>query len=269
MALGIAAGLVIALGSLGTLLYLNRTEAVVLQVSISAPNGGVFTDASNCVPRGNYAPLLEALTVSASEGNQPIPVPDTEWRLAGDTICVREALLNLSPDKNYKVALGSKSLGTIDASSFLTRRAEFLHVISVTQDLHGTFELNQTADSCRESATEWSCTWYPSWQVSMDLFRKTGRCKGNGGYSDIENGTRVSIYSSDDKLLSSTTLGNADYTLKSVKSRIISCQFTWTIAGIANDDEGYFVEVAKRGKVFFSTSDLRENGWALDTELAD
>ena len=103
----------------------------------------------------------------------------------------------------------------------------------------------------------------------MDFFRKTGRCKGNGGYSDIKNGSRVNIYSSDDRLLLSTELGNAEYDLKSVKSRVIFCQFTWEVKDVPNDDKGFYVEIAKRGKVFFSRTDLEANGWALDTELKD
>jgi hypothetical protein len=265
----IAVGLIVAIGIVGTYLYTNRTEAVVLRVSISAPNGGVFIDSNTCNPRENYVPLLDALTLSASADSRSVPIPETEWRLTGDKTCLREALVSLSPNQTYKVQLGSTSLGSIDAASFLTRSADFLHVISVTQDLHGTFELNQTADSCRESTTGWYCSWYPKWQVSLDLFRKTGGCKGNGGFIDIKNRTRVNIYSSDDRLLSSTELGNAEYDLKSVKSRVITCQFSWVGNDVPNDDKGYYLEVAKRGKVFFSTSDLQANGWALDAGLGD
>ena len=265
----IAVGLIVAIGSVGAYLYTNRTEAVVLRVSVSAPNGGVFTDANACNPRGNYVPLFDALTLRADAKSVSVQITKTEWRLTSDKTCLREALVSLSPNQTYKVQLGSTTLGSIDATSFATRSADFLHVISVTQDLHGTFQLNQTADSCRESATEWYCTWYPSWQVSMELFRKTGRCKGNGGYSDIKNGSRVSIYSSGDKLLASTELANAEYDLKSVKSRVISCQLNWTVNDVPNDEQGYYVEITKRGKVFFSTAQLQANGWALDTELKD
>jgi hypothetical protein len=69
--------------------------------------------------------------------------------------------------------------------------------------------------------------------------------------------------------LSSTELGNAEYDLKSVKSRVITCQFSWVVNDVPNDDKGYYLEVAKRGKVFFSTSDLQANGWALDAGLGD
>ena len=79
----------------------------------------------------------------------------------------------------------------------------------------------------------------------------------------------MKVYNSKDQLITTTSLENAQYDLKSIKSKKIYCKLTWTAANVPNDDSGYSFEVTTRGKLFFKTSDLLLNGWSLDGTLGD
>ena len=249
-------------------LYANRKDTVVVGITVHAPNGGVFEDPLRCAPRLNYQPLLDAILITAADGT-PITIPASDWRTADTNRCTREIVLSLSPNQTYNVAIGATGLGQLDEATFLTKQAEFLHTIVVEQDLRGALQLKQTADSCVNRTSGWRCTWSPVWQVSLDLNEKTGACSGNGGYSDIRAGAQVKIYSSKDVLLSTSEVTSTNYDLVSTKSRIIYCELRWSVENVPNDDFGYYIEISSRGKVFFSTAKLIENGWVMNTVLED
>lgn len=249
-------------------LVVNRKETIAITVTVEAPNGGVFESSTKCVPKNNYVPLLDALTIS--DINQAaITIPEATWTYVDGQACAKTFAISLSPGTSYRVALGSTEIGTISEAAFVRRTETFIHTIVVTQDLRGKLELRQKADSCRNNSNGWSCTWYPSWQVSLDLNENTGTCSGNGGYDDIKRGASVKIYSSDDRLVATSEVASTSYDLQSVKSRVIYCEASWSVNDVPNDDKGYYVELVKRGKVFFSVEELMLNGWTLDTVLGD
>ena len=248
--------------------YNNRKETIVISVTVNAPYGGVFASGSSCSPLPNYLPLLSAISVTAVDQTVST-IPEAVWRAVDTNRCTRDIVLALSPDQEYSVAIGSTPLGTLDAATFITKRAEFLHSITVLRDLHGVLQLKQKADSCSTRTNGWYCSWSPTWQVSLKLNEKAGTCSGTGGYDDIKRGASVKIYSSSDDLIASSEILSTSYDLVSIKSRVIYCEAVWHVIDVPNDDGGYYVEISNRGKVYFAASLLQGNGWTMNTELGE
>ncbi|MFI9817563.1 hypothetical protein [Saccharothrix variisporea] len=86
-----------------------------------------------------------------------------------------------------------------------------------------------------------------------DSYRK---CKGDGGYSDIFDGTAVTVYDAAGKVLALGKLEN---------SKFINgdCEFTFTVAGVPDGEQFYQVEVAHRGKVSFPADKARAGAVGL------
>jgi hypothetical protein len=80
-----------------------------------------------------------------------------------------------------------------------------------------------------------------------DGYRK---CEGTGGYSDISEGTSVTVYDAAGTVLA---LGK----LEGSKFRNGDCEFTFTVTAVPAGEQFYQVEVAHRGKVSFPSDKAR------------
>jgi hypothetical protein len=87
-----------------------------------------------------------------------------------------------------------------------------------------------------------------------------GSCIGDGGYSDITEGTDVAL-TSDGKTLAVASLGEG----KDVGGW--NCEFHYTLTDVPKRDF-YKLEVGNRGDVQYSFDDLEKAGWTVSGGLS-
>ena len=260
-------GVVAALLAVG--LYFGRTEKVVVTVAINAEYGGVFTDPNSCEALPEYRNNLESISIAAATG-ELIPMTEITWVSTEKNLCEGTFTLSLSPLSTYDVSIDGAKAGSITEASFSNNAAEFRKTISVTRDLSGEHDLVETATYCTGPLSDWSCTWsYWDYGKNFDGDTTDGSCAGNGGYDDLRDGAAVVVYNSTGAVVGTTTLYGSSYDLESLSSRKITCTFKWELKNVPNDDGGYSVEVTSRGKVFFSSDELLDNGFFLPTIIGE
>jgi hypothetical protein len=91
----------------------------------------------------------------------------------------------------------------------------------------------------------------PGWPTGKE-------CAGRGGYSDIREGTQVTVTGSDGTVLALGELssGAVADTPDSVFEGIKSCMFTFSVPAVPAGHDIYGVEVAHRGVVRFDALDM-------------
>ena len=248
--------------------WTNRTQQIQLSITVEAIYGGLFINETSCVPA--YSPsILDAVTISDGESiRQAVTMPEQPWTPIGTNTCRQSVTLALAPGREYAVRMGTQQIGTIGSAAFSEGSSEIFYQHIVSRNLKGAFELVQYQDSCRVNKKGWTCSHsIYGWGIGTD--KKTGACWGQSGYSDIRLGTVVTIYNSTGAIVGGSSLTDPQYDLTSVASKRFYCEFQWNASGIPNDDVGYSVEIASRGRVFFSAEQLKSNGWELNTTLGE
>jgi hypothetical protein len=249
--------------------WTNRTQQIQVSITVEAVNGGFFTNETSCVPE--YSPsILDVVSITEAQSiSQVVEMPDNPWISIGANTCRQSVSVALAPSRAYAVRMGNQQIGTIDSATFSAGSIEVFYQHIVTRDLKGTFELVQYQDSCQGNKNKWTCSHsvWRAWGIGTD--RETGACWGQSGYSDIRAGTIVTIYDSSGAIVGGGSLADPQYDLTSVASKRFYCEFKWSASDIPNDDVGYSVEVASRGRVFFSAEQLKSNGWELNTVLGE
>jgi len=76
-----------------------------------------------------------------------------------------------------------------------------------------------------------------------------GECKGTSGYDDISAGAQV-VVTADGKTVGVGELGEGKY-------KDGWCEFPFTVSGIKEGNEFYGVEVSHRGKIEYTSDDLK------------
>ena len=226
-------------------LYTNRKTEVAISVVIEAPFGGVFTTETSCNPRPEYSWINGAITVTSSTGGGQL-VPQLTMRNTDTNQCAAEFLLNLQPGQLYSVKFSGNKIGDITEVNFASRLASFRHEIRVTRALSGYLRIAQPSD-CRSSGKTF-------WCGGIKLIDSSSFCEGYGGFSDMQMGTSVRIFSSTNQLLAQTTITDSDWEYKDPKKKgTIYCDLFWNVADVPYDEKGYSVEMTeRRGKVFFT-----------------
>jgi hypothetical protein len=263
-------------GALGALIlvifafsWVNRTQQIQVSITVDAIYGGFFTNETSCVPA--YSPsILDAVTITDGQSiRQVVAMPENPWTSIGANTCRQSVTVVLAPGREYTVRMGTQTIGTISSAEFSAGSSEIFYQHIVTRDLKGTFELVQYQDSCRGNKKKWTCSHsiWRAWGIGTD--RETGACWGQSGYSDIRLGTTVTIYNSSGAIVGGGSLTDPQYDLTSVASKRFYCEFKWSASNIPNDDVGYSLEIASRGRVFFSSEQLKSSGWELNTVLGE
>lgn len=85
--------------------------------------------------------------------------------------------------------------------------------------------------------------------------RATGPCSGSGGYSDIDNGTSVTVYDGGGQVVATGSLAEG-------KRVGLYCQFGVWVAGVPTGAKFYQVEVSHRGKITLSAEDAQAGKFA-------
>jgi hypothetical protein len=88
-------------------------------------------------------------------------------------------------------------------------------------------------------------------------------CSGDGGYSDIDFGSNVTVYDGSGKVLATGILGIG---IGSSSSR---CVFPVEISEKVPSKDFYAIEVTRRGKVTYSKAQLEEKDWEVSLTLGD
>ena len=88
-------------------------------------------------------------------------------------------------------------------------------------------------------------------------------CSGDGGYSDIDFGSNVTVYDGSGKILATGILGIG------IGSSYSRCVFPVEISKKVPTKDFYAIEVTHRGKVAYSKSQLEEKDWEVSLTLGD
>ena len=224
------------------------SQSVVLSVTVTADNGGVFIDDVGCAPRVRYMYVGKALRIQGEDGtDRDIPINGLT-RASADS-CLIEVVAELMPEVAYQVSLGTSLLGEINPASRVSGSATFLHRIAVERKLSGYLDIYQPASDCyKENSGIFICGW-------VKLLSEGG-CEGYGAYADMTWGTLVSIYSSEGLAVGQTELTSSGWSRPATNKKAVLCRLNWDIT-VPNDDKGYYVQMTEsRGRVFFSKEEL-------------
>jgi hypothetical protein len=88
-------------------------------------------------------------------------------------------------------------------------------------------------------------------------------CSGDGGYSDIDFGSNVTVYDGSGKILATGILGIG------IGTSYSRCVFPVEISEKVPTKDFYAIEVTRRGKVTYSKSQLEEQDWEVSLTLGD
>ncbi|PYC83489.1 hypothetical protein C7C46_08880 [Streptomyces tateyamensis] len=85
----------------------------------------------------------------------------------------------------------------------------------------------------------------------------TGTCSTSGGYTDIREGTSVTVYDAAGAVVASGSLGaGADSPSRS------GCVFPLAVSGVPSGAKFYQVEISHRGKLTVPADEARSGGFA-------
>lgn len=227
-------------------LYSNRKSEIAISVTIDAPFGGVFATETSCNPRQEYSWINGALKVTSGKGVEQL-LPEFQFRSTATNQCAADFLLKLQPGQIYSVKFSGNEIGTITEVNFVSNVANFRHEIRVTRILRGYLRIAQPSD-CRSSGNTFWCGGIKL----IDVAPYT--CEGYGGFSDMQTGTSVRIYSSTNQVIAQTNITDSEWKYKNPKKQgTIYCDLFWNVADVPYDENGYSVEMTeRRGKVFFT-----------------
>jgi hypothetical protein len=88
----------------------------------------------------------------------------------------------------------------------------------------------------------------------------SGRCEGDGGYSDIHSRTQVVVRDESGTILATTNLGDGEL----VDSG--TCEFEFDLPALPRANF-YAFEIARRGELTYSFSEMEDYGWIFGASL--
>jgi hypothetical protein len=90
----------------------------------------------------------------------------------------------------------------------------------------------------------------------VESFVPDGGCIGNPGYTDIQPGAAVTVYSA-----AGTVVARGELSAGRLDS--LRCAYAFTVSAVPRGEGSYQVEVSSRGKVTFDESTLVSSGASL------
>ena len=193
-----------------------------LTLSVTDPNTGVYTNASDCAPRPDYTWLDTPLTVvpTATEVS-PAPVINVVSvgvsRSGGDTCAYEYKITVSSPPADpisqifgankvpnelgsYDAYLGSEQVGAIRLNRSTGSSLEINKTIVVASNMLGVYEIGFKADKCTGEGAglnpaKWKCTWsyLGSNPKNFSTNETKGTCAGLRSYTDLKAGAIVTV----------------------------------------------------------------------------
>ncbi len=101
--------------------------------------------------------------------------------------------------------------------------------------------------------------------ATVDRNADLTRCEGTDGYSDIEQGTSVTLRDGDGNVAGTSRLEVAG---ADAFGNFPGCIYTFTFDDVA-DADFYAVEISDRGEIVYSRADLEAADWRIVTELGE
>ena len=93
-------------------------------------------------------------------------------------------------------------------------------------------------------------------------------CEGLGGYSDIAAGADVVIRDGGGELIATSRLRSGKVIVADTTLDLKACSFEWTVEDVPEVDF-YEIEVARRGGLTYSKSEMEEQDWKISSSLGD
>lgn len=88
-------------------------------------------------------------------------------------------------------------------------------------------------------------------------------CFGLGGYSDIAEGTAITVYDAAGQVIATGKLGPGSAVIDPVEGGFDKCRFGFAVAEVPANEDFYQIEVSHRGKVTFDAEEARAGTVAL------
>ena len=255
---------VLLIGSLAAVVV-NFPKTVNVKLAVNAVNGGVFT--SDCTVQPDAASLVPKSLKVTNSGGSTVGSVNLKFFTAPEGGCVGQGQVSLNPNGTYSVVADSKPVGTIAASEFSAGVANVGYTVALTRTIHVAFTLYDKADYCSGTTDNWRCSWNDDYVFGLHLNSSDSTCEGQNGYSDIYDGTTVTMVGRSNHQTFTGKLVNDRYDLVSIASKQIACKFNTTFTDVPNDDLGYSVQVSHRGYVDYDLSSIRDNDWTAEVAL--
>jgi len=261
---GAAAVLAVVLAIVVSNIVANMPKKVEIRLAIQDTYGGVFE--SKCKITADAATQVpNQVKVFETGSKTPAATAKVTYYASGSKGCIGKADVELNPTKHYDVVGASETLGTISNTEFNSGVADVAKSVEIFRSLTVDFNLYDYEDYCTGSDSSWTC--YPGYFFSLETDAATSTCKGTGGFSDIHEGTGVTVTGQSSGRSYSGTLVSDGWDLVSVSSAQLFCKYHADFSDLPNDPAGYTVEVSTRGGVSYSIDDLSINGWVAPVNL--
>ena len=259
-----ASGFVLLVTTVIVLVFMPRP--VELVVGVSAPYGGVFE--GNCqISADGEALVPTSLVIKSQSTGKKVSSVILSYKQNASGDCVGYGTASVDPFGKFELFQGEDLITSIGSDEISAGKAEAFVEAPLFRTINVKFALFETADSCSGSIDDWYCSWDNDYVFGLDLDSDEGTCKGKSGYSDIKEGTNVTVKGNSNGTTSSGSLSNDGYDLVSTSSREIKCNFYSNIYLVPNDPVGYAIEVGNRGEVSFSNLDLISTSWEAAVNL--
>jgi hypothetical protein len=86
-------------------------------------------------------------------------------------------------------------------------------------------------------------------------------CSGTGGYSDLDQGTQVTLHNGKGESLANSALESGIY-----DSSTRACVFSYSLSAVPKDTF-YRLEVSHRGVLEYSYAEMQDNGWEIHSTI--
>jgi hypothetical protein len=259
----------LALLGLGTIAvvvaaFIVSPKTVEISVEVEAVNGGVFTQ--DCKITDYAADLISNEFLAKPKNSESSDINGEIAWFADRGKCVGSVKVTVSPFETFDLYAGNTLIGAIKDGDAWSGEIEGFAAVSVTHEIDVTMSLSIIAGSCSGDAeSSWSCSGIYGMSTNSD----DGTCYGSGGYYDISKGADILITGkSTEKVYEGELATGTDYNLESTSSRRITCEMrAYNPITVDHDEDGYYVDISDRGKVFFTNENLMDRSWVAGITL--
>jgi hypothetical protein len=239
-------------------------KTVTISIEVEAANGGVFTQ--DCKITDYATDLISNEFLAKPKNSQASDVKgEIDW-YADRGNCVGSVKVTVSPFETFDLYAGNTLIGAIKDGDAWSGEIDGFATVSVTHEIDVTMSLSIIAGSCTGDAeSSWSCSGIYGMSTNSD----DGTCYGIGGYYDISKGADILITGkSSEKAYEGELATGTSYNLESTSSRRITCEMrAYSPITVDHDEDGYYVDISDRGKVFFSNENLMDRAWVAGITL--
>jgi hypothetical protein len=238
-------------------------KTVTVSIEVDAVNGGVFTQ--DCKITDYAISQISDQFLAKSKNSETEVKAKVDWFTERGN-CSGVVKVSVSPFETFDLYAGNTLIGAIKDGDAWNGKVDGFAAVAVTHDINVTMDLSIIAGSCTGDAeSSWSCRGIYGMYTNSD----DGTCYGSGSYYDISKNADIVISPKGSEETYEGELDNGtEYFLESTSSKKITCKMPAKGSiEVAHNEDGYYVEIADRGQVFFSNEDLDNRGWVAGVIL--